>query len=183
MASWKQAATQNINRDTLGRFYSKNQRERSGTSSASGDNTSLEMESITMIEACLMCHGFIKNGHKCESSFTHMKIVIDSTESNDGTKQTAPSGFGTKHVAASGSGNRHVAVSGFGTKRHQATAACGSGTRRATVSGFSTKWHQAKAASGSDAKLDTTKEMMHSVIEKMHVLEEKIDAPIEKRLK
>ncbi|KAG8095020.1 hypothetical protein GUJ93_ZPchr0012g19690 [Zizania palustris] len=66
-----------------------------------------------------MCHGPIKHGHKCESSFTRMKIIIDSTESDDDTNRAAASGFGTKRTMASGSS----------TKRQKVTVASGSDTK------------------------------------------------------
>ncbi|KAG8069248.1 hypothetical protein GUJ93_ZPchr0005g15160 [Zizania palustris] len=115
------------------------------------------MESITMIEACPMCHGPIKHDHKCESSFTCMKITIDLTYSDDNTKQAVASGFDTKRAVASDSGTRRAAISGFGTKR-------------VVVSVLGTKHHQAMTASGFDTILDAVKEMLHSVIEKMHIL-------------
>ncbi|KAG8094794.1 hypothetical protein GUJ93_ZPchr0012g19584 [Zizania palustris] len=119
------------------------------------------MESIAVIEACPMCHGPIKNDHRCESSFTRMKIIIDSTESDDDTNRAAARGSGTKRAAVtSGSSTKRVVASSFGTKRHKAMA-----------------------ASGSYTKLDTVKKMLQYVIEIMHVLEEKIDALIEKGLK
>ncbi|KAG8094985.1 hypothetical protein GUJ93_ZPchr0012g21183 [Zizania palustris] len=118
---------------------------------------------------------------KCESSFTRMKIIIDSTESDDDTKRVATSGSGTKRVAASGYGTKSAMTSGSGTKR--ATVASGYDTKHVATHGFGTKWQKATTTSDSNTKLDTVKKMLQYVIEKMHVLEEKIDALIEKGLK
>ncbi|KAG8100521.1 hypothetical protein GUJ93_ZPchr0013g36556 [Zizania palustris] len=59
------------------------------------------MEGIIVMEACPMCHGPIKPGHRYESLFTRMKIVIDSMDSNDGILAVVASSSGTKQAAAS----------------------------------------------------------------------------------
>ncbi|KAL5214557.1 hypothetical protein ABZP36_003709 [Zizania latifolia] len=148
-----------LKRDASGRFRPLTRWERDstptdssdGNSSASGDDTSLETESIQVMEMCGNCRGPIEPCHQCEPSARRVRIIIDSGDSDDGVQ--ASGGKRLRYqAAASGSGTKRQrgAASGSGTKRQQATAAIKQEQRSICRDNSEGRNKRLRSSSGSD---------------------------------